>query len=319
MFPIRRLIRKGTSASRWVPYWCVHQASPQGFPMTIDANAAAPEGVQAPDILPGETIATEMPSSPETETPPVPEPEVEEPSAEAEPAAAPEPDGKTKPTEKQPLSWQEKRRIEETNKRRAAEARAATAEAELERLRKAAATPPSNPAATPATISPAATLTPDQARAAARAELEAEAAANAFSEATGRVLAAGIANIPDFESARTEMVQNFGDQLNARPDFFEAITSLDNGHEVFYDLAKDPERTEKLLAMSPVRLAIEIAKLGDKKAAPAAPEVRPISKAPAPVKPVGGAPAASDRLDDPSVPMDQWAKTYLKQVAGKGR
>jgi len=288
--------------------------------MTIEANAAAPEGVQAPDIVPGETIATEMPSSPETETPPAPEPEVvEEPSAEAEPAAAaPEPDGKTKPTEKQPLSWQEKRRIEETNKRRAAEARAATAEAELERLRKAAATPPADGATPPAPV-PAATLTPDQARAAARAELEAEAAANAFSEATGRVLAAGIANIPDFESARTEMVQNFGDQLNARPDFFEAITSLDNGHEVFYDLAKDPERTEKLLAMSPVRLAIEIAKLGDKKAVPAAPEVKPISKAPAPVKPVGGAPAASDRLDDPSAPMDQWAKTYLKQVAGKGR
>jgi len=66
-------------------------------------------------------------------------------------------------------------------------------------------------------------------------------------------------------------------------------------------------------------LAIEIAKMGDKKAAPPAPEVKPISKAPAPVKPVGGAPQASDRLDDPNAPMDQWAKTYLKQVAGKGR
>lgn len=281
--------------------------------MTIEASAAAPEGVQAPDIVPGETIATEMPSSPETETPPAPEPEAEEPSAEAEPAAAPEPDGKTKPTEKQPLSWQEKRRIEETNKRRAAEARAATAEAELERLRKAAATPPADGAA-PA---PAATLTPEQARAAAKAEIEAETRAKEFSDATGRVLSAGLASIPDFEEARQDMVNNFGDQLNARPDFFEAITALENGHEVFYDLAKDPEETERLLSLSPVRLAIEVAKRGEKKAP--VPEPKPISRAPAPVKPVSGAPAASDRLDDPSAPMDQWAKTYLKQVAGKGR
>lgn len=283
---------------------------------TEDLNA--PTGEQTPQTIPGETIATEMPSLPTSDEPPAAEPEQieteevveEEPAAvSAEPA---KPD-KTKP----PLDWKERRRIEETNKRRAAEARAEAAEAELAKLR--SATPAATSEAPKPT--PAATLTPEQAKAAAKAELEAEHRAREFEAATGRILEDGQKNIPDFEAARQEMVANFGDQLNARPDFFEALIGDDvpNAHDVFYTLAKDPEQTEKLLSMPPLRMAKEIARLSEKLAKPATPEPKPISKAPAPVKPVGGAPAAATRLDDPNIPMEDFAKNYLKQMAGKGR
>lgn len=281
--------------------------------------AAGLEPVQPETIVPGETIATDMPSLPSSDTPAAAAEPGAEPQGDIEVAASAEPviEPDKKP-EKAPLSWQEKRRIEETNKRRTAEARIAEVEAENKRLREAAAKPADGAAATPV-----ATITPEQAIERAKQQLVAQQEAEAFRDATGRVLGKGLETIPGFEEARQEMVANFGDQLNSRPDFFEAIIDPDlpNGHDVFYALAKDPEQTERLLRMSPVKLGQEVAKLSAKLATPAtaAPEPKVISKAPAPVRPVGGAPGPTSRLDDPNIPMDDFAKTFLKQVASRGR
>lgn len=241
--------------------------------------------------------------------------------AESDAAVAAEAEGADKEPPKPKLDWKERRRIEEMNKRRAAEARAAELEAELAALksgqqREDVTQPPS--------------LTPDQIRAQARAEIEAESRAASFRAATGRVLQAGLSNISDFDAARQEMVQNFGDALNARTDFFEALTGLEpddvapeqiEAHraQVFYALARDPEQTERLLSMPPLKMAMEVTKLSNKLAKPAAPAPKPISKAPAPVSPITGAPQTTGRLDDESMPMDEWAKRYLKEMVGKGR
>jgi hypothetical protein len=245
----------------------------------------------------------------------------EEAVAKAESDAAAEAEGADKEAAKPKLDWKERRRIEEMNKRRAAEARAAELEAELAALK-------SGQQREDATQPPG--LTPEQIRAQARAEIEAESRAASFRDATGRVLQAGLSNISDFDAARQEMVQNFGDVLNARTDFFEALTGLEpddialdqiEAHraQVFYALARDPEQTERLLSMPPLKMAMEVTKLSNKLAKPAAPAPKPISKAPAPVSPITGAPQTTGRLDDESMPMDEWAKRYLKEMAGKGR
>lgn len=273
----------------------------------------------------GETIASIMPSRTNEEAEPdevrateseeaAPEKEQE---AEDAPGDGPAPDApgdegeKPEGKEKPALDWRERRRIEETNKRREAEAKLAAAMAELDVLKKGSSPNPDSPAESDRSISM------EEARRLAKAELEAEQSAARFREATGRVLQNGIQSIPDFEEARQEMVRNFGEQLNARPDFFEAITDPDipNGHEIFYALARDPEQTERLLRMPPVKMAIEIAKLSEKVAKPA---VKAISRAPAPVRPVAGSTQASTRLDDPNTPQDAWAKEFWKTMRAKG-
>lgn len=244
----------------------------------------------------------------------------EETIAKAAEEAPVEGENKEQPKPKPALDWKERRRIEEMNKRRAAEAERDRLRAELEALRNEQ---PHEDGQQP-------TLSPEQAKAQARAELEAEARAKSFNDATGRVLRAGQSNISDFENARLEMLQNFGDALNTRVDFFEALTELEpddvppeqlEAHraQVFYALARDPEQTERLLSLPPLKMAMEVTKLSNKIAKPAAPPPKPISKAPPPVAPITGAPQTTGRLDDEAMPMDEWAKRYLKEMAGKGR
>jgi len=266
-----------------------------------------------------ETIAKDFPIQNLDADPPEPEkPADGDPAPEADNAAtagdatAEEPEQKPDDKAKAPLDWREKRRIEEVNKRRVAEEKLAEAERRLAAYEKPADTP-AKPDAQPISM--------EEAKRQARAELQQEESAKAFREATGRVLQAGLAQYEDFDAVRQQMVTDFGDQMNARPDFFEAITDPDipNGHDIFYSLAKDPEQAERILSLPPVKMAIEIAKLSEKLAKPAAAAPKPISKAPAPLKPVGGAAPVGVRLDDESLPMDKWADTYLRQVAAKGR
>lgn len=231
---------------------------------------------------------------------------------EAEPPETAD-NGEQKPEK---MDWRERRRIEETNKRKAAEAELATARAELAKLRGAPAeqAQPNNGALkTEAEIRAEAIQQ-------AKAELAMEAQQEAFHKATGRVLEAGRADYPDFDAKRAEMITYFGDHLAQRPDFFEAIVDLDNGHDVFYALAKDPEQAEQILTMPPVKMALKLSQLSSSIAKPTATAApKPISRAPAPITPVGGTPQYTDRLDDEAAPMDKWAGQFLKQMAGRGR
>jgi len=285
--------------------------------MNIEKELTPGEGEQP--LGAAETIAKDFPiqnldaDPPEPQKPADGDPEPESDNAEAAGEATAEesekkPDDKAKP----PLDWREKRRIEEVNKRRVAEEKLAEAERRLAAYEKPADTP-AKPDAQPISM--------EEAKRQARAELQQEESAKAFREATGRVLHAGLAQYDDFDAVRQQMVTDFGDQMNARPDFFEAITDPDipNGHDIFYSLAKDPEQAERILSLPPVKMAIEIAKLSEKLAKSTAAPPKPISKAPAPLKPVGGAAPVGVRLDDENLPMDKWADTYLRQVASKGR
>lgn len=277
-----------------------------------DDDVNAPVG-GAPQ-LPGETIAREMPSIDASEQAPA-----EEPASDSAPELeqVEKPAAKPAATAKPEMDWRDKRRIEETNKRRAAEQRNATLEAELARLRQPAA-PGGTTNGTGQAAAPQVTPVQDV-RAEVRREMQIEQQQRDFQEATGRVLEAGLREIPDFETARQDMIANFGEELNNRPDFFHGITAMDNGHKVFHHLAKDPDLTQRLLRMPTVKMAMELAKLGDKLDAPVTPAPKPISKVPAPVKPVTGAPQSSGRLDDEGMDMKSWANQYLKDMAKKGK
>lgn len=104
----------------------------------------------------------------------------------------------------------------------------------------------------------------------------------------------------DFDSA----VQNLAQvtDLTQRADFIDAVTSLPNGHEVYYHLGKNLDDADRVLSLPPVKMALELAKIAAKLGAPSKQ-----SKAPPPIKPIGGKAAPSGDLSD-DLPMDEWLK-----------
>lgn len=278
----------------------------------LEGTQPLPEGEEV--VNPGEDIIAEPEQQEET----LEQPEGEEGQEGAEdgddtdsqPKAELEPEHPKKP-EKKKLPWELKRINEETNKRREVERQLAEANAELAKLR-----------GTPESDTPREEGKPDleairrEERERIRREEQQRAEAESFNQACNRTFEKGVETIPDFVGARDTLVNALGDEIQRRPEFLQAITELDNGHQVFYELGKNPEEAERILGLSPIKMAMELAKMSDKVAKPAP---KPISKAPAPVTPVKGATGATGRLDDEAAPMDQWADAYLKGLAAKRR
>lgn len=259
----------------------------------LDPAQGEPEGNAV--IVPGEDPA------PEQET------EVENTEAEAGDPAEPEAEDPPAEPEKPKVSWETRRRIEETNKRRQAEKEAADLRAEIERLKGGG-----KPAEETTDINEIRA----QERERIRREMQEQGKVEQFNAACNRTFEEGSKEFPDFVDARNTLVETLGDELRAKPAFLEAITELPNGHKVFYELGKNPDEAERILRLSPIKMAMEIKSLSDKAAKPATP--KPVSKVPPPVKPSAGAAEVGTRLDDDSTPMDQWAKTYLKDVVKRG-
>lgn len=264
------------------------QGEPEGETVIDPGNEPAPEQ---------EAEASEEQSS-EPEQEETPEPEKPEPE---------------KPVEKKKISWELRRINEETNKRREAEKRAAELDAELKRLRGG-----EKPAAVATDELP--TVDADQIRARARDEIRQEEAVRLaterFNEACNKTFEQGVAAYgTDFENAANTITQALGDEIQKRPEFLQVITELDNGHQVYYELSRNPEEAERLLKMPSHKMILEIARMSANVAKPA---VKPISKAPAPVTPVGGQPKPRQDLSD-DIPMDQFADILLRKLAGAGK
>ncbi len=93
----------------------------------------------------------------------------------------------------------------------------------------------------------------------------------------------------------TNAAEIFGQEMAAKPHFLEALTDLDNSAQVYHDLTGDPDRLEALLAMSPVKMGAELARLSTKLAAKPAVVV---SRAPAPITPLAAPKLVERTLED---------------------
>lgn len=128
-------------------------------------------------------------------------------------------------------------------------------------------------------------------------------------EASNAVYAAGKAAHADFDSAVQTLTQV--EDLSRRPDFLEAITSLPNAADVYYALGKDPDEAAHILGLSPVKMAIELAKVSAKAARP-----KPQSKAPAPIEPISKTASPTAELAD-DLPMAEWMKRRAETARKK--
>ena len=130
--------------------------------------------------------------------------------------------------------------------------------------------------------------------------------AEAFNEACNTTYQKGKEALPDFDDA-VKGYQLLGG-LDDRREFLEAINSLPNGSQIFYHLGKNLDEGAHVLSLSPVKMALELTKLSQKLS-----KAPPVSKAPAPIKPLGG--SASHDGDPEKMPMSEWVKWREKQLA----
>ena len=121
----------------------------------------------------------------------------------------------------------------------------------------------------------------------------------------------GVEKFPDFGEAQRNL-QMLGGMT---PEFLEVVTGLgkEDGARVFRDLGLDPDRAERILKLPPAKMGVELARMAAQPAKPA-----PVSKAPAPVNPIGGARQAADILSTAPTQsnLDAWMAARNKQVKG---
>jgi hypothetical protein len=139
-----------------------------------------------------------------------------------------------------------------------------------------------------------------------------------YSKRVTSMIAAGEAAFDknDF-TQKCNLIADIGGE--AVPEFMRIVTDSDvvtDGHKVIAALADDPDEAERILSLNPVKMALALTKLSEKLAKPVPKQV---SKVPAPVEPVNGAARATTRLDDPNIPMDDFAKEFLKGAAARRR
>lgn len=176
---------------------------------------------------------------------------------------------------KDPNAWALKRIGEVTRQRHEAERKAEAARSEAERYRllveqmQGGEQQPSKPQAEPDI---------DELVQKRAAELDQQRAV----QERGRVTAsAGETEFSDWGSA----VQNL-DALGITSEQVQSLLGMDDAHKVIYSLGKNPEEAARILALPPLQQGRELERLAAKPIAQ--PPAKPVSKAPAPVKPIDG-------------------------------
>lgn len=114
-----------------------------------------------------------------------------------------------------------------------------------------------------------------------------------------------------------EDVDNFTD---ASATLEELIVTSENGPEIMYELAKNPEEYERINALHPLAAAREIGKLEAKVAAKESKPIEPkkITNAPKPIEPVsGGKGTVGKSLSDPNLSQAEYEAIRRDQLKRK--
>ncbi len=252
--------------------------------------------------------------------------DVQDTGAEQENSAAPGAEGEK--TEERAATppiepWVERRlgqlTAEKHEQRRAREA----AEAEVVTLRERVAKlfkpdqggeQPANPAPKPEATAPLSAAEIDALVNKRAGEIE---SAKSFNKACDDVHERGTKEFgDDFESARKVLVSAYGEDIQSKPEFLQAIVANPDGHKVFYELGRNPQEAERILALAPVPMAVEISRLA---ASLSKPTGREVSSAPAPIRGIDGSARKQASLDDDDLPIDEWIALREKDLLKRGR
>ena len=102
--------------------------------------------------------------------------------------------------------------------------------------------------------------------------------------------------------------------LRLTQPFVNALMEADNAPEIIVYLGDNPAEAERIARLSAFAQAKEVGKLEEKLKAP---PQKQISKAPEPIKPVGGGKTASDTDLSDDLPINEWMARRNKQARGR--
>jgi len=158
---------------------------------------------------------------------------------------------------------------------------------------------------------------------------QAQQAERDFNAACNRVFEAGSRDYPDFREA-VAALQAVG--YANRPDALMAVASMPEGHHVYRALAQDLDNAARILALPPMHMAIELARMAHARdavhiagngsvaqpaTAPPAPAA-PVTRAPAPLRPVGGNSSRPEKRPE-DMSTGEWIRWRDKQTEGSSR
>jgi hypothetical protein len=134
----------------------------------------------------------------------------------------------------------------------------------------------------------------------ARQEAQKMLAEQTFNDTCNRVYAAGKAEFPDFDNAVANL-----NMVGVNRDFLELATTSEAGAKLIHHLGGDLDEAARIAALPPVQMARELTRLEYKLAQ--APAPKPVSKAPAPITPIGSGGVNAPGLRD-DLPIDEWMR-----------
>jgi DNA repair exonuclease SbcCD ATPase subunit len=124
-------------------------------------------------------------------------------------------------------------------------------------------------------------------------------AERSFNEACNKVYHTGKTEFPDFDQAVSNL-----QMVGVGREFLELATTSDAGAKLIHHLGTDLDEAARIAALPPVQMARELTRLEFKLAQPVA---KPVSKAPAPITPIGAGGASDSGLRD-DLPIDEWMR-----------
>lgn len=130
-----------------------------------------------------------------------------------------------------------------------------------------------------------------------------------YNERCNEVYHSGKSDFPDFEDAlkNLSMVGAVGE--NANVAFLQTVSEMPEAHKILHHLGNNLDEAARLVSLPPLKMAVEIARieagLGKGK---------PVSSAPAPLKPIDGKGKSERSLHDPKLSMDEFLALRSKQL-----
>lgn len=152
-------------------------------------------------------------------------------------------------------------------------------------------------------------LAPTQAE--IEALVEAGIQRKAIERQSQKVFQTGAAEYPDFND-RCNVVASLG--AGERADFMQVITDPDiipDGHKVIAQLAENPDEAARILALPTPQMSAALVKFQIEHSKGAS---KPVSSAPAPIKPIDGTSRPGGGMNDQQ-PMSEYAKEFYKSRA----
>jgi hypothetical protein len=136
---------------------------------------------------------------------------------------------------------------------------------------------------------------------------EQKLAERSFNESCNKVYEIGTKELPGFDAAVSNL-----QLVGVNRDFLEAATASDAGHKILHHLGQldNLAEAERILRLPPVQMGRELAKLEAKLNQP--PPPKPVSKAPAPITPIGTGGVTDSGLSD-DLPIDEWMRRNAKK------